>query len=312
MIRKTIEISSGPARLSIERRQLVIDRPDLPKATLPCEDLGVVIIDNQAVSYTHAVFIELLEAGAAVVLCGRDHHPAGIVLPIDGHTTQTERHRMQASMAQPFRKRAWAEIVGAKIRQQSISLTNRIGRDEGLKPLSGRVRSGDPDNLEAQAAQRYWRAFFGGEFRRDRDGPPPNSFLNYGYMVLRATMARSIVSSGLLPTLGLHHHNRYNPFCLADDLMEPYRPFVDIKVGELVDAGATEIDKASKAVLLSVLNETILVAGRKSPVLLAMQVTASSMAKSLETATVDLALPEGAFVRQADLDLAASDDGEAT
>jgi CRISP-associated protein Cas1 len=305
MIKKTIEISSGPARLCVSYRQLVIEKPELPAASIPIEDIGVLIVDHPAAAYTHAVFTELMAAGAAIILCGRDHHPAGLFLPLDAHSSQTERHRWQAEISQPFRKQAWAAIVRAKIRQQAAVLKRTIGRDEGLIALAGRVRSGDPDNLEAQAAQRYWKALFGQDFRRDRDGGGANMPLNYGYAVIRAAMARAIVGSGLMPTLGLHHHNRSNPFCLADDLMEPYRPFVDLKVWELSrnQDTFTELDRSVKAALLSLFNETIQIGSRRTPVGLAIHQTTASLARGYETGKVNLDLPASLFLRQGDLEL---------
>jgi CRISPR-associated protein Cas1 len=178
-----------------------------------------------------------------------------------------------------------------------------------MTPLARRVRSGDPDNLEAQAAQRYWRALLGPDFRRDRESGGINAALNYGYAVIRAAIARAIVGSGLIPTLGLHHHNRYNPFCLADDLMEPYRPFVDLKVWELArdGHGFAEVDRTVKAALLSIFNETIDIAGRRTPVSLAIHQTTASLARGFEERTPDIDLPCSLFLRQGSLDITGPD-----
>lgn|SRR5487761_130303 len=305
MIKRTIEISSGPVRLSVTHRQLVIEKPGGPRTTIPIEDIGMMIVDHPAVTYTHTVFTDLMGAGAAVVLCSRNHHPAGVFLPIDGHSTQTERHHSQIAASVPFKKQAWARIVRAKIGRQTDVIKEVAGRDEGLPSLSARVRSGDPENLEAQAAQRYWKVLFGTDFRRDRDGSGPNRALNYGYAVVRAAIARAIVGSGLIPSLGLHHHNRSNPFCLADDLMEPYRPFVDLKVSELVRAGRAlpELDQAAKTVLLSVLNEIVEIGDRRTPIVLAIHQTTSSLARAYETGKPQFDLPSSLFLRQDDLDL---------
>ncbi len=305
MIKRTIEISSGPARLSVAHRQLVIEKSDGPTATIPIEDIGMVIVDQPAVTYTHTVFTDLVEAGAAVVLCSRNHHPAGIFLPIDAHSTQTERYHLQIEASLPFKKQSWARIVRAKIARQADVIKEVAGKDEGLSALAGRVRSGDPENLEAQAAQRYWKVLFGTDFRRDRDAPGPNSALNYGYAIIRAAIGRAIVGSGLIPSLGLHHHNRSNPFCLADDLMEPYRPFIDLKVLELARSGHAllELDRAAKAVLLSVLNETIELGNHRTPISLAVHQTTASLARSYETGKSDFDLPSSLFLRQGDLEL---------
>jgi CRISPR-associated protein Cas1 len=281
--------------LSIAHRQLVIRREDVPDATVPCEDLGVLLVDHPAVTYTHGVFTALLEAGAAVVLCGPDHHPAGMMLPLSGNTVQTERYRAQIDASVPLKKRLWQTIVESKIRQQAMALDAATGSDGGLGAMAGRVRSGDPDNLEAQAAQRYWPRLLGPAFRRERAGAPPNNMLNYGYMALRAATARALVASGLLPTLGIHHHNRYNAFCLADDMMEPYRPYVDLKVHALGRAGASgdELGREEKRALLDVFNDSVTVGDRRSPLLLALAATSASLAASFAAGAPMLALPGG-------------------
>ncbi len=174
MIRKTIEFSTPGTRLSVAHRQLVVERPDLPKATFPIEDLGVVIVDDTRATYTQSVFLSLLEAGATVLVTGRDHLPAGMMLPLDAHHVQTERHRAQVETSAPVRKRAWQAIVRAKIVQQATVLSHFTGSHGGLVPMARRVRSGDPDNLEAQAAQRYWPRLFGKTFRRDREAEGVN------------------------------------------------------------------------------------------------------------------------------------------
>ena len=168
MIRKTVEFSTPGTRLSVSHRQLVVDRPDLPRATLPIEDLGVVIVDDARATYTQAVFLDLLEAGATVLVTGRDHLPAGMMLPLDTHHVQTERHRAQAAASEPVRKQAWRTLVRVKIGQQAAVLSHFTGHHGGLAPMVRRVRSGDPENVEAQAAQRYWPRLFGKAFRRDR------------------------------------------------------------------------------------------------------------------------------------------------
>ena len=292
--------------MSIKNRQLVIERPEKVTAAVPIEDIGVVIVDHPAVTYTHSVFTELMDSGAAVVLCGRNHLPEGIFLPLDGHSTQTERYRYQLDASLPFKKRAWARVVRAKISRQADVIRMATGGDEGLPMLAARVRSGDPDNFEAQAAQRYWKALFGREFRRDRDAAGPNAALNYGYAVMRAALGRAIVGSGLIPGLGLHHHNRSNPFCLADDLMEPYRPFVDMRVLELARSGhdLAELNRAAKTALLSIFNESIEIGSRRTPIGLAVHQTSASLARSYESGSIDFDLPASLFVSQGDLDLA--------
>jgi CRISP-associated protein Cas1 len=301
MIRKTVEFSTRGTRLSVAYRQLVIERPDMPKATLPIEDLGVVIVDDSRATYTQAVFIELLEAGATVMITGRDHLPVGMMLPLDAHHVQTERHRAQIEASEPVRKRAWQAIITAKIRQQGHMLEHFNNDHAGLIPMAKRVKSGDPDNLEAQAAQKYWPRLFGKEFRRDRGAEGINAALNYGYAVVRASAARAIVASGLIPSLGVFHKNRSNPFCLADDLFEPYRPFVDWRVKKMVQEAKGEPldlnDRPTRAALLTVFNETISIDGRRWPLMIGLQQSAASLARVLTTVdkskNCSLALPDG-------------------
>ena len=297
MMRRTIEISTPGVRLSVAHRQLVIDRPSLPKATVPLEDLGVVVVDDTRATYTQAVFVELLRAGAVLMVTGSDHLPAGVMLPLDAHHTQTERHLAQVGAAEPLKKRLWQALVRSKIAQQAAVLTHFTGAHGGLSPMAARVRSGDPDNLEAQAAQRYWPLLFGKDFRRDRDARGVNAALNYGYAVGRAAVARSVVAAGLIPSLGVFHSNRANPFCLADDLFEPYRPFVDWRVRLLADeaAGASidVADRAVRAALLSLFNETVLGAGQRNPMLIAIQSSAASLARALTGGERTMSLPSG-------------------
>jgi CRISPR-associated protein Cas1 len=297
--------------LYIAHRQLVIERPGEEKRTLPCEDVGVLVVDHPQTSYTHSVFTTLLEQGAAVVLCGPNHLPAGVMLPLDAHTTQTERHRAQAEASAVVKNRAWQLLVAAKLRQQAAVLSSCTDGDAGLTEIARRVRSGDPDNLEAMAAQRYWPRLFGRDFRRLRDGPPPNNLLNYGYAILRAAVARAISAAGLIPTLGVHHRNRGNPFCLADDLLEPYRPYVDWRVKRMI--GETrptkELDRPAKAALLSLFNETVLVGGRRSPLLLAFHASAASLCRMLTEGGKDLILPEGLPIKPEDAVLPEAADG---
>lgn len=297
MIRKTIEFATAGTRLSVASSQLVIERPDHPRATLPIEDLGVVIVDDMTATYTQAVFVTLLEAGATVMVTGRNHLPLGMMLPLDAHHTQTERHRAQVEASEPTRKQAWKALVAAKLVQQGRVLEYFTGSHAGLIPLSTRVRSGDPDNLEAQGAQRYWPHLFGKEFRRDREAEGINALLNYGYAVVRAATARAIVAAGLIPSLGVFHKNRANPFCLADDLLEPYRPFVDWRVklivGEKKDLAPSLDERSARAALLSLFNETILIDGHRAPLLLGLQISATSLCRVLTGGGGKLALPEG-------------------
>lgn len=297
MLRKVVEFATPGTRLSISHRQLVIERPDHERVTRPVEDLGVVIIDDGRAIYTQAVFIELLAAGATVIVTGHDHLPVGMMLPLDAHHAQTERHRAQVEASQPVKKRVWQAIIRGKITQQGRVLEYFTGDHGGLAPMAVRVRSGDPDNLEAQAAQRYWPRLFGSDFRRDRAADGINAALNYGYAVVRAACARAVVAAGLIPSLGVFHHNRGNPFCLADDLFEPYRPFVDWRVKHMIQDGAGTTpdleNRETRQALLSLFNETIVIGGRRMPLLLGVQASAASLCRALTEGELSMALPEG-------------------
>ncbi|GAB0114944.1 CRISPR-associated endonuclease Cas1 [Acidisoma sp. C75] len=256
----------------------------MPKATVPIEDIGVLLVDDPRAIYTQAVFIDCLAAGATVIVAGRDHLPTGMMLPMDGHHALTERHWAQVEAKEPLRKRLWQSVVAAKLRQQGRVMKEASGQDIGLSALAARVRSGDPDNFEAQGAQRYWPRLFGRDFRRDRDSSGTNALLNYGYAIIRAACARSLVASGLIPSLGIWHRNRSNPFCLADDLMEPWRPIVDWTVRGLHRRGeyAPSLDeRPTRAALLAIFNETVMVGGKRWPLLLGIEQSAASLAKAL-------------------------------
>ncbi|QGM47068.1 type II CRISPR-associated endonuclease Cas1 [Methylocystis heyeri] len=310
MLRKTIEIATPGTRLSVALRQLVIERPEQPKATLPIEDIGVLIVDDRRASYTQAVFIELLAAGATVMVTGPDHLPLGMMLPLDAHHVQTERHRAQIEASEPIRKQIWKALVSNKLLQQGRVLDHFGAKPNGLAAMAGRVRSGDPDNLEAQGAQRYWPLLFGKDFRRDRSAEGINAALNYGYAVVRAALARAVVASGLIPSLGVFHKNRSNPFCLADDLFEPYRPLVDWRVKLLTQERGEEPlnleNRAIRAALLSLFNETVLIGDRKLPLLLAIEAGAASLARALTAGDRTLVLPKSVPLGQ---DVAADTEG---
>ncbi|MBL8574217.1 MAG: type II CRISPR-associated endonuclease Cas1 [Hyphomicrobiaceae bacterium] len=284
MLRKTIEIGTSGTRLSVAHRQLVIERPEQPKATVPIEDIGVLVLDDGRASYTQSVFIECLSAGATIIFAGRDHLPIGMTVPMTGHHALTERHWAQVEAGEPLRKRLWQALITAKLRQQGRVLRNAGQDDAGLAAMAARVRSGDPDNLEAQGAQRYWPKLFGPDFRRDRGEEGTNALLNYGYAVVRAACARALVASGLIPSLGIWHRNRSNPFCLADDLIEPWRPIVDWKVHGLrrsTHMGLDLNDRSTRAAILSIFNETIIVGDKRWPLLLGIEQSAASLAKAI-------------------------------
>lgn len=237
MTDRILDFSTAPARLKVRYRQLVVDRPEQPPASIPLAELAVIVVAHPQVTYTQAVLSGLAEAGGAFVACNRQHLPVGMFLPLAGHFCQTQRFATQAAAKRPLCKRLWKQIVQTKILAQAACLQSLYGTDGGLRALVPLVRSGDPANVEARAARRYWGQLFAEiEFRRHRDNEDENLLLNYGYAVLRAIVARAVCAAGLHPSLGVHHHNRYNAFCLADDLMEPFRPTVDQAVVEYVAA----------------------------------------------------------------------------
>src|SRR5487761_636672 len=256
MTDRVLDLSDRPASLSVRNSLLWIRFGQEEPITIPLSDLAVVIVSHPQVSYTHAVLSGLAQAGAMFVTCDEKHLPVSMLLPLVTHSLQTERFAAQAGLALPVRKRIWQQIARAKIQAQARVLKERTGEESGLRALASQVRSGDPANLEARAARVYWQKIFGEiEFRRDREQDGLNACLNYGYAVLRAMVARAICGAGLHPSLSLHHHNRYDAFCLADDLMEPFRPVVDRVVALLRDERGPDVplDRDAKKRILETL-----------------------------------------------------------
>ena len=268
MIKKTLYFGN-PAYLSLRNAQLIIRLPEvvdndtLPEyfqqvseVSKPIEDIGVIVLDHKQITITSGVLEAFLENNCAVLTCDSKSMPVGLLLPLHGNTTQNKRFRQQLDASLPLSKQLWQQTVKAKIENQAAVLKECTGEEmKCMRVWAANVRSGDPDNQEARAAAYYWKNLFRIEgFTRDRDGIPPNNLLNYGYAILRAVVARGLVASGLLPTLGIHHHNRYNAYCLADDIMEPYRPYVDRLVYDMVKQGANyaELTKDLKVRLLTI------------------------------------------------------------
>ncbi len=295
MIKRVIEISSAGTHLSIKQGQLILRRDGAVIGRIPCEDVGVLLADHQGISYTHSVFTALLERGAAIVLCNGAHHPAGMLLPLETNTIQTERFRQQIHVKEPVKKRLWQQIVRAKIRHQAALVRYDETTYKHLRAMERQVHSGDPDNIEAQAARRFWPAYLQHlPFKRDREGPPPNNLLNYGYMVMRAAVARALCSAGLLPALGIHHRNRYNAFCLADDLVEPFRGFVEKKVQQICgeESDLSELTQGIKAKLLEVLYEEVRIGGFSGPLMVGLHRTGASLARCFAGEQKTLELPD--------------------
>jgi len=294
MTERILDISDSPARLSVRYRNLVIAGEDDSRATVPFGDLAVLVVSNPRVTYTQAVLSELVSNEGAFVVCNKACLPVGMVLPLDSHYIQTERFRRQAAASRPTNKRLWRRIVRAKVAAQGRLLEKLHGDDRGLVDLASRVRSGDPSNVEARASRRYWPALFADEsFRRRREAEDQNRFLNYGYAVLRAVVARAVAAAGLHPSLGIHHHNRYNSFCLADDLMEPLRPLVDEKVYSLVKKRGRDfpLDREAKAALIGVTRCRLKVEGRSRAFFDAVSRMAASLVAVYEKRGKDIAIP---------------------
>lgn len=227
MTERILDLSECPAKLRVRYSQLVIQREHTEDVSLPLAEVAVVLVSHPQASLTQAVLAGVAAAGGALVACDGASMPVGMMLPLTGHHVQAARFAAQARASLPVRKRLWKQIVRAKVRAQGAVLAELGGGDCGLTAMAARVGSGDPANVEARAARRYWRALFGDDFRRIRQRCDENLLLNYGYAVLRAIVGRAICAAGLHPSLGIHHHHRGNAFCLADDLMEPFRPVVD-------------------------------------------------------------------------------------
>lgn len=295
MADRIIDLSEEPARLSVRYTNLVIEREAAEPVTVPLEELAVLVVSHPQVSMTHAVLSGLAAAGGVFVTCDDKHLPAGMLLPLAGHFIQAERFEQQASAPMPTRKRLWQQVIRAKLRAQAHLLHELRGEDKGIASLMPRIRSGDPGNIEAEASRRYWPALFTSEyFRRDRFGLPPNQLLNYGYAVLRAVVARAICASGLHPSLGLHHHNRYDAFRLADDLMEPFRPMVDRTVLNLTQRRGMNapLDRESKTEILKALSGRLLLEGEWRTLFDVASRTASSLVAVFAGERRDLLLPE--------------------
>ena len=309
MIKKTLYFGN-PAYLSLRNAQLVIKLPGVEKAeslpdmmkaqaevTKPIEDLGVVVLDNKQVTITSGLLDALLENNCAVITCDSKSMPIGLMLPLYGNTTQNERFRQQLDASLPLKKQLWQQTIQMKINNQASVLKDCVDEEvRCMRVWASDVRSGDPDNLEARAAAYYWKSLFADieGFTREREGIYPNNLLNYGYAILRAIVARALVTSGLLPTLGIHHHNRYNAYCLADDVMEPYRPYVDELVFSLVKLYGANLDltKEIKAKLLEIPTLEVKIGGKRSPLMVAVGQTTASLYKCFSGEVRRISYPE--------------------
>lgn len=302
MIKRTLYFGN-PAYLSKKDEQMIIKIPYLTddenkkqveneidryqgknnQNSIPIEDIGIVILDNQQITITQGLLSSLIENNSAVITCDNKHHPSGLFLPIESNKVQSQRFQEQIEASIPLKKQLWQQTVSAKILNQALILDKLGVKSDNMKRWSREVRSGDPNNLEGRAAAYYWKNIFPPElqFQRDRFGEPPNNLLNYGYAILRAVVARALVATGLLPTLGIHHHNKYNAFCLADDIMEPYRPFVDDIILTVIRNGEdfTELTPSIKKQLLNIPVIDVFIEEQKRPLMIGVQRTTFSLSK---------------------------------
>lgn len=293
MIKQTLMFTS-PVALTLKYGQLVVKSLDDDKTlTRPVEDIGFVIIDNPMISLTIPLLNELVANNVAVIICDKKQMPQAMLQPLVGNTTLQETYKFQIEASSPLKKQMWKQLVEAKIKNQA-ALLDRVGRDgKMLKPFYSNVKSGDTDNREGAAARVYWPQLFENGFKRERKGESPNQFLNYGYTILRAAVARALVGSGLYPAFGIFHRNRYNAFPLADDVMEPYRPFVDEVVYSLCqDEEVTDLDKRAKSKLLRVLFADVKIGRVMRPLEVALSLTTASVVKMFKGESQKLSLPQ--------------------
>lgn len=283
MIKRTLYFGN-PAYLSTQHEQIAVKLPDTENTkTVPIEDTGIVILDHPQITISQALIAKLLANNVALITCDATHHPTGLLLNLDGNTLQSQKFKAQINSSKPLHKQLWQQTIISKIQNQQILLHSLQVETGNMSRWIQDVKSGDSTNREARAAVYYWSKIFKDipDFTRDRFGFPPNNLLNYGYAILRAVVARSLVGSGLLPTLGIFHRNQYNAYCLADDIMEPYRPFVDkIALHIIKQYGVPEeLTPTIKKELLQIPAMDVKIERQKSPLLIAVQRTTASLAK---------------------------------
>lgn len=296
MIGRIVEVADDKRHLFVNRGFMVVRDTDGERKELgqvPLDDIAAVIANAHGITYTNNLLVALAERGVPFVLCAANHNAVGMLLTLDGHHVQSKRIEAQLSASQPTHKRMWATIVKSKLEQQAAALEAAGAPTAPLSALVSKVRSGDPDNLEGVGARRYWRLLFGDEFRRDQDAGGVNGLLNYGYTVARAATARAIVAAGLHPSIGVHHCNDANPLRLVDDLMEPFRPVIDLKVWQLVRHGEGQVTPDTKRALVRTLYDDMPTNVGATPVMVCMQKLATSLAQVYlaERDKLDLPLP---------------------
>jgi CRISP-associated protein Cas1 len=282
MIGRIVEVADDRRHLFMHRGFMVVQDTEGERKELgqvPLDDIAAVIANAHGLSYTNNLLVALAERGAPFVLCAANHNAVGMLLPIEGNFEQAKRIEMQIEASQPTHKRLWATVVRSKLEQQGAALEATGAPSAPLTALASKVKSGDPENLEAQGARRYWQLLFGTEFRRDQNGGGINGLLNYGYTVLRATTARAVIAAGLHPSIGLHHSNDSNAMRLVDDLMEPFRPMIDLKVWQLHRNGEKEVSPQTKRALVRTLYDDMQTEAGATPVMVCVQKLCTSLAQ---------------------------------
>lgn len=296
MIKRTL-FFGNPAYLSTKNEQLVLTYPDSKEEkTIPIEDLGYIVLEHPQITITNGLMTKLIQNKTAVITCDKQHLPCSLVQPLVGHSEQTERMRYQLNASLPLKKQLWQQTVIAKIDNQANHLLARDKNALKLKRWVKEVKTADHDNHEALAAAYYFQSLFNeiDGFSRNQKGVPPNNLLNYGYAILRAVTARALVSSGMLPSIGIFHHNKYNAFCLADDIMEPYRPYVDAMVYEIVETGCQieDLNRSIKTELLMIPAMDVIIDGKQSPLMNAMSRTTNSLFECFQGSRRKILYPE--------------------
>lgn len=281
MIKRTL-FFSNPAYLSTKNKQLVINYPEEGKETktVPIEDVGMLVLENQQITITNGLLSKLIQNKAAIINCDAYHLPISLLQPLVGHSEQTERIKYQLDASIPLKKNLWQQTISAKITNQASFLEQRGTPVQKMRKWAAEVKSGDIENHESRAAVYYWQHIFGlDNFTRGQKGAAPNHLLNYGYAILRGITARALVSSGMLPSVGIFHKNKYNAFCLADDVMEPYRVYVDVLVNDIVQSGEPyeELTTSLKMNILQLSTMDVIMDGNYSPLMVAMSRTTTSL-----------------------------------
>lgn len=295
MIKRTL-FFGNPAYLSTKNEQIVISYPNQEQETktVAIEDIGVIVLENQQITITNGLLEKLTNNNVALINCDQQHMPIGLLMPLNGHTKQTERFKHQLNASVPLKKNLWQQTIACKIRNQGGLLKERGIPMRKMELWAKEVTSGDVLNHESRAAVYYWEKLFKlDNFTRGQKELPPNNLLNYGYAILRAITARALVSSGLLPTLGIFHHNKYNAYCLADDIMEPYRPYVDLIVCHIMETEDSyeELTIAIKKELLSIASIDVVIDGKNSPLMVAMSRTTNSLQECFEGSSRKILYP---------------------